>query len=50
MEEKKSVNFTIVPNDDPDALALADQALYRAKSLGGNRLEVAQIGLRPAAA
>jgi PleD family two-component response regulator len=25
-----------------DALAAADQALYRAKSLGGNRLEVAR--------
>ncbi|MNT16809.1 hypothetical protein D3C72_1519290 [compost metagenome] len=31
-----------------DALAIADQALYRAKSLGGNRLELAQADM-PAA-
>ncbi|WP_420993146.1 diguanylate cyclase [Cupriavidus sp. 30B13] len=30
-----------------DALAAADQALYRAKSLGGNRLELAQMAARP---
>ncbi|MBY4896156.1 diguanylate cyclase [Cupriavidus sp. AU9028] len=33
-----------------DALAIADQALYRAKALGGNRLEVAQVGPPPAVA
>ncbi|SHH64064.1 GGDEF domain-containing protein [Pollutimonas bauzanensis] len=32
-----------------DGLAAADQALYRAKSLGGNRLELAPIATRPAA-
>lgn len=31
-----------------DLLASADQALYRAKSLGGNRLEVAQSSTAPA--
>jgi diguanylate cyclase (GGDEF)-like protein len=30
-----------------DLLAAADQALYRAKSLGGNRLELAQSGAHP---
>ncbi|MGY8525613.1 diguanylate cyclase [Paracidovorax citrulli] len=48
-----SIGLAHFHNDVPalaDALALADQALYRAKSLGGNRLEVAQAGLRPAAA
>lgn len=30
-----------------EGLAAADQALYRAKSLGGNRLELAQAGLDP---
>jgi diguanylate cyclase (GGDEF)-like protein len=30
-------------------LAAADNALYRAKSLGGNRLELAQAGARPGA-
>ena len=30
-----------------DLLATADQALYRAKSLGGNRLELAQSGMPP---
>jgi len=29
-----------------DLLAAADQALYRAKSLGGNRLELARTGVR----
>lgn len=33
-----------------DVLAAADQALYRAKSLGGNRLEVALTDVRPAPA
>jgi PleD family two-component response regulator len=32
-----------------DLLAAADQALYRAKSLGGNRLEWAQTATRSAA-
>ncbi|ARP89453.1 GGDEF domain-containing protein [Bordetella genomosp. 9] len=32
-----------------DALAAADRALYRAKSLGGNRLESAQLAAAPAA-
>ncbi len=31
-----------------DVLAAADQALYSAKSLGGNRLEVARVGLKGA--
>jgi diguanylate cyclase (GGDEF)-like protein len=34
----------------PDLLSAADQALYRAKSLGGNRLELAQPAARSAAA
>jgi PleD family two-component response regulator len=33
-----------------DLLAAADQALYRAKSLGGNRLELAHADARSAAA
>lgn len=33
-----------------DGLAAADQALYRAKSLGGNRLELATMVTRPTAA
>ncbi|MGE8473534.1 MAG: diguanylate cyclase domain-containing protein, partial [Paraburkholderia hospita] len=33
-----------------DLLAAADEALYRAKSLGGNRLEEARADARSAAA
>ncbi len=33
-----------------EGLAAADQALYRAKSLGGNRLALAPIAMRPTAA
>jgi diguanylate cyclase (GGDEF)-like protein len=48
-----SIGLAQFDNDVPalvDGLAAADRALYRAKSLGGNRVELAQRVARPAAA
>ncbi|WP_313696610.1 GGDEF domain-containing protein [Achromobacter sp.] len=47
-----SIGLARFDGDTPtimDALAIADQALYRAKSLGGNRLEVAGSKVQAAA-
>jgi diguanylate cyclase (GGDEF)-like protein len=47
-----SIGLARFDNEVPplaEALAAADQALYRAKSLGGNRLELAQMVARAAA-
>jgi len=50
-----TVSIGLAPFDDAapalaDALAAADRALYRAKSLGGNRVETAQAAAQAAAA
>lgn len=55
VEIPTTVSIGLAWFDDPalplaEVLAAADQALYRAKSLGGNRLELALTDARPASA